>query len=379
MGSKRFNQEQKLEILKSARKVGMKEAARLVGVHYTTVYDWRRQLEALGREGFLACRFPSPGRGIKKITVQQEQAALSTWQRFPGFGPGQISNQLRRQGITISTRTVRKIMEANGYDPPRRNSKTQQRSERFEARRPLELAQMDIVEFFINKLKVYLLIILDDFSRFVLGWRLLTETSIDDVIGLVQETIDRYGRMEEVLTDRGFVFYSWKGANRLERYLELERIDHTHARSHHPQTLGKVEALNGHLKRELLNREHFSCAQEAEGAISRWVYHYNYERTHQGLGGFLVPAERFHGLADQVLSCLGKGIDLEEQSWHASRCIERSIINLMVGPEGKVTLYLLDRPISLGGAYARASECRGSGHPDSSPTNSKSQGACKRC
>jgi len=34
---------------------------------------------------------------------------------------------------------------------------------------------------------------------------------------LVQEAIDRYGKMGELLTDRGFVFYSWKGANRFEQ------------------------------------------------------------------------------------------------------------------------------------------------------------------
>jgi putative transposase len=115
--------------------------------------------------------------------------------------------------------------------------------------------------------------------------------------------------MEELLTDRGFVFYSWQGANRFEKYLEVERIDHTHASAHHPQTLGKIEALNGHLRRELIQQEHFSGVEEAGGAISGWIFRYNYERTHQGLGGVLFPADRFHGLTDVVLSNLGKTMD----------------------------------------------------------------------
>ena len=53
---------------------------------------------------------------------------------------------------------------------------------------------MDILEFFINKLKVYLLVLLDDFSRFILGFRLLSQTSIDEVIGLVQEASTATGR-----------------------------------------------------------------------------------------------------------------------------------------------------------------------------------------
>jgi len=347
MVSKRFDQKQKVEILKSARKVGIRKAAHLTDVHYTTVYQWQRQLEALGEEGFLAYKPSYPGRGIKKISPQKEQAVLSTWKQDPGFGPGQVRNQLRRQRITVSIKTVRQIMEANGYQSPRKKADEKEAGNRFEARRPLELVQMDILEFFVNKLKVYVLILLDDFSRFIVGYRLLTQSSIDEVIGLVQESIDRYGKMEEILTDRGFVFYSWQGANRFERYLQVEGIDHTHARAHHPQTLGKIEALNGHLRTELLGCQHFSGVEEATSAMARWVFHYNYKRTHQGLGGLLVPADRFHGLTDLVLSQLGKGVDLGDTHWYSFRGIERSIINLAVNSEGKATLYLLDRPILL--------------------------------
>jgi putative transposase len=348
MGSKRFTQEQKLAVLGSASRVGIKEAARLAEIHYTTVYQWQRRLDALGEEAFLAYKPSTPGRGIKEISSKKEQGVLSTWKRYPGFGPGQVRNQLRRQGMTVSIKTVRQIMEANGYTSPKKKDKDKAQDNRFEARRPLELVQMDILEFFINKLKVYLLVLLDDFSRFILGFRLLTETSTDELIGLVQQAIDRYGKMEEVLSDRGFVFYSWKGANRFEKYLELEGIDHTHASAHHPRTLGKIEALNGHLRRELLDCEHFSGVEGAKAALSGWVFHYNYERTHQGLGGLLVPADRFHGLSNQVVSHLGKGLDLGTSCGYAF-CggIERSIMNLAVDSEGKVTLYLLGQPIKL--------------------------------
>jgi transposase InsO family protein len=330
--------------------MGIKEAAQVTEVHYTTVYDWKRHLEALGEKGFLAYKPSYPGRGIKKISPKKEEAILCTWKRYEGFGPGQVRNQLRRQGITVSIRTVRKVMEANGYTNPRRKKAQKDDGNRFEARRPLELVQMDILEFFIHKLKVYLLLLVDDFSRFILGWRLLDRTSIDEVIGLVQEAIDCYGKMEEMLTDRGFVFYSWQGANRFERYLEVEGIDHTHASAHHPQTLGKIEALNGHLRTELLEHKEFSGVNEAKGALTQWVFHYNYERTHQGLGGVLVPADRFHGLTKVVLSNLGKGVDLGNLHWYCFRGVERSLINLAVDCEGKLSLYILGQSISLGSA-----------------------------
>jgi transposase InsO family protein len=345
---RQFTQKQKLAILESARGIGIKKASDLAGVHYTTIYEWRRKLEAVGKDAFLAYRAPSRGRGIKRITAEQERAVLETWHRFKGFGPSQVRNQLRRQGITISTRSVQRIMKANGYEGIR-NKPKEKTSVRFEASRPLELVQIDIVEFFIHKLKVYLIILLDDFSRFILGYRLLEETSIDQVIQLVQQVMDRYGKMEEILSDRGFVFYSWRGANRFERFLEVEGIHHTHARAHHPQTLGKIEAANKQLQKELLRREQFASMAEALAALSQWVESFNYKRTHQGLGGFLVPADRFHGKVEQVLKSISEGLDPDGQSCYSLGGISRSLINLILEPEGGVFLYILGRPIKLFG------------------------------
>ena len=341
-----FTQKQKLDILQSAKEVGIKKSADLAGIHYSTVYQWQRKLEVLGEDGFLAYRPKSRGRGIKKVTEEQEKAVRKTWESYPGFGPSQVRNQLRRQGITISTKTVQKIMEANGYSGIRKK-RDKKESQRFEATRPLELVQIDILEFFVHKLKVYLLLLLDDFSRFILGFRLSTETSIDLVIGLFQEAIDRYGKMEEVLSDRGFVFYSWRGVNRFEQYLEVEGIHQTHASPHHPQTLGKIEAANKQIQKELIRRQEFKGVEDAEQAIKKWIEIHNYKRTHQGLGGLLVPADRFHGRVDAVLKSLSKKIDPEAQIGYDGIDISRSLMNLVLEPEGRVRLYVLGHPVDL--------------------------------
>jgi len=76
MGKTNFDQKQKLKILKSAEKIGMLEAAKVGGIHYTTLYEWRRRLEAMGEGGFLNYKHVSPDRGEKKITKKQEKAIL---------------------------------------------------------------------------------------------------------------------------------------------------------------------------------------------------------------------------------------------------------------------------------------------------------------
>jgi len=86
-------------------------------------------------------------------------------------------------------------MQANGYKVQKKKSKSEG-DHRFEASRPLELAQMDILEFYVNKLKGYIILLIDDYSRFILGWSLLEKTSMDEVIKVVQNAVSRYGKMK---------------------------------------------------------------------------------------------------------------------------------------------------------------------------------------
>jgi transposase InsO family protein len=343
MAKKQFDQQQKLTILKKAQEIGFKEAAKVAGLHVSTVYKWKQQLQDMDQEAFLEYMPNRPGRGKKEITSEQRAGVLQVWQDNPSFGPGQVRSQLRRQGKTISIRSIRKIMQEGGYQA--KQTERDKKTRRFEASRPLELAQMDILEVNINKARVYLILLIDDYSRFILGFRFLEKTCIDEVISLVSEAVDQHGKMQELLTDRGFVFYSWRGINRFEKYLENQGIDHTHARPHHPQTLGKVEALNKRIKLELFERQQFLNLEQAASALQKWVEHYNFKRPHQGLGGLLVPAERFHGQADKVIDQIGRNCDVTGHS----EDVERSLFNLVLAPDGSITFYLLGQPIMVKG------------------------------
>jgi len=80
-------------------------------------------LDALGEEGFLAYKSSIPDRGIKETSAKKKEGVLSTWKHYPKFGPGQVRNQLRHQGMTPSIKRVRRILEANGYKCPRKWNK----------------------------------------------------------------------------------------------------------------------------------------------------------------------------------------------------------------------------------------------------------------
>ena len=372
---KQFSQQQKLTIIKKGEEIGIKQAAQVARVHYTTIYAWKKQLESLGEKVFLEYEPPRPGRGAKEISKEDEQVILKVRKENPGYGPGQVRAALRRQGITISIGTTRKIMQANGYQASTKKKEGKQYT-RYEASRPLELAQMDILEVYINKLKVYIILLIDDYSRFILGFRALPETSIDTIIELVDQAIQRYGQMGELLTDRGFVFYSWRGVNRFEKYLEMKGIDQIHASPHHPQTLGKVEALNRRIRNELFRRQHFAGYGHAIAGIEEWVEHYNYKRPHQGIGGFLVPAERFHGQADKVLDKIAKGIEIAGDDNN----ITRDILSVTVGPNGKIMLNILGHSMTIQGTRNDDHiKQRRSSNSDSSQTYPKGEKCSEEC
>lgn len=303
---KRYSQREKDRVLKVADRVGVEEAVKKTGVSTWSIYRWRkaRRLAQIEKAG------PAPEAETTqvvrpaRIQVPQrvQQQVVAVWRNNPGFGPSQVSGQLRRVGVRCDTKTVRKILLAHGYTPPKAKPPRPQDDRRFEASRPLELVQMDVLHFYVHAQRLYLFLSLDDHSRFITGWDLLQRESMDAAIGVVEAAIQRYGKPEAILTDRGATFHTWSGIGRFDRMLESYGIDHRLAAPDHPQTCGKIEAVNKAIQKELIDRVEFRSFLDAREQIGRWVDGFNHQRVHQGLGGVLVPADRFFGRADRVLA-----------------------------------------------------------------------------
>lgn len=216
---------------------------------------------------------------------------IKVWRARPGIGPAQVRNQLHRLGIKISVATTRKIMEENGYTPPKPTIKEVE-IHRYEAVRPLELVHMDFKHFYINRSKVYLLLLQDDFSRFLCGHRMTDSENMNAVIEAFEECVNRYGKMQVVMTDAGSAFYSWNGINQFQKLMSEEYgVDQIKANS--PRSNGKVENVNKQIEKEVLAVDRYASLEEAGNAIREWIRFYNFERTHMGLPQGMVPADRF--------------------------------------------------------------------------------------
>jgi putative transposase len=307
---RRYSPAEKASYLRLVDRLGVARTVARTGVSAWSLYRWRRDRDLARSAGD-----PQGLRGLDHVhqppriqvpEVTQKQV-LAVWRNNRGFGPSQIHNQLRRVGIGCDTKTIRKILEAHGYTKPQMKPPRPQEDRRFEASRPLELVQMDVLQFHVHAQRLYLILALDDHSRFIVGWGLLQRETMEDAIAVIEESIRRYGKPEAVLTDRGAVFHTWSGIGRFDRVLEAYDIQHILASPDHPKTCGKIEAVNKNIQKELIDRVEFRNYLDAKEQIGRWIDEYNHQRTHQGIGGVLVPADRFYGRADRVLSRIQEG------------------------------------------------------------------------
>jgi len=334
---KRYSPAVKMEILEYALANDVAAAADKFGVTETTIYDWRR---AAKRRGTVTGTIPSVAIGEEGSAADRDRRILAMWRQHPGYGPSQIRNMLKRGGFRVSVGTVRHVMEENGYLPPR--LKRKEHVGRYEADRPRELYHLDFYHFYVHKQKQCVLFIEDDYSRFIAGWAMAPTEQADPVIESFEQAVRRYGRPEGVMSDRGSAFHSWKGLSRFEALLEEYEINYYLAKE--AAVNGKVEALNASFQKECVEQNEFMDLTDAARGIGRWVEHYNHRRTHHGLGGLLVPADRYYGVAEQTLKRIEQGLGAEtpELTNPDSRGLE---LFRVVSHGGKPRIWLMGQKI----------------------------------
>ncbi len=219
---------------------------------------------------------------------------IDTWKKHPGMGPMQVRNWIaKHKGLKMGVNTVRKTMESEGWVPPYSKVKREREdTQRFEACRRNALWHTDFKQVYINSCKVFILLIQDDYSRFIVGHSIVESENASSVLDLMEQVLSIHGKPDELMTDGGSAFNSWKGIGEVTKFLEENGIDQYIART--PNVNGKLENLNGQIDKELLLVRDFSSINEFSAALERWITFYNFERVHQGLSKLETPADRFY-------------------------------------------------------------------------------------
>lgn len=307
---RRYSVAEKKAILERVAGDGVSAAAEAFGVARWSIYDWQRRCRSAAvaksdPDAALAPRSSRPAHIAGKLSEERHHLIAETWLKNQALGPRQVRNVLRRNhALRVGTSTVRRVMEEQGYVPPK--IKVERRpSRRYEAVRPNQQWHLDFVQFYLHKAKLFLLLIEDDYSRFLPGWALCEGERAEPVIEAVEAAIARHGKPEQMVVDGGSAFFSWRGESQLERLCGDYGIDFIKATKRGSNS--KLEALNANVRKELLSRLELADVADGRLEVARWAHGYNYERVHEGLGGLLVPADRYFGRVDEVLAQLERG------------------------------------------------------------------------
>ena len=179
-------------------------------------------------------------------------------------------------------------------------------SKRFKnpTKRVNEMWQTDFTQFHIPGWGwYYLSTVLDDYSRYIIAWKLSPTMGHTDVEDTLKVAIELTGvksikvkHRPRLLSDNGPAYLSGE----LRAFMKEHKMRHIHGSPFHPQTQGKIERWHRSLK-NVVNLDIFYFPWDLEAAVAQFVDDYNHRRFHESLDN-LTPADVFFGRAAAILS-----------------------------------------------------------------------------
>ena len=169
--------------------------------------------------------------------------------------------------------------------------------------RPNEMWQTDFTYFkIIGWGWMYLSTVLDDYSRYIIAWRLCSTMCASDVTDSLDLALAASGcdsatvlHKPRLLSDNGPSYI----AGELAEYIEAQKMTHVRGAPFHPQTQGKIERWHQTLKNRILLENYF-LPGDLEQEIEAFVEHYNHRRYHESLDN-VTPADTYLGKAPAII------------------------------------------------------------------------------
>lgn len=263
----------------------------------------------VGRASFYRWQRPSPRAVIERIhpralsvNERQEVLAVVNSERFGDQAPGEVYATLLDEGRYLcSERTMYRILAEHQQVRERRDQLRHPRYQAPEliAGRPNEVWSWDITKLMgpAKWTYFYLYVILDIFSRYVVGWMLAYRESGELAKKLIEQTIERHNICPGTLTvhaDRGAPMRSKVVAF----FLAELGVTKTHSRPYVSNDNPYSESQFKTMKYRPEFPERFGCYQDAHRFCGEFFPWYNHDHHHSGLG-YLTPYEVHYGLAQK--------------------------------------------------------------------------------
>ncbi|HEX7033766.1 MAG TPA: IS481 family transposase [Nitrososphaera sp.] len=260
---------------------------RKYGVSRKSYYKWKKRYLARGIDGLKDLSRRPHDTTKQKVTPELEQTILGL-RLDSRFGTARIKFRLKRLGVSLSSRTVYKVLKRHGLN--RLSCKLERKYRRFSKKHPNDMVQMDILgPFYLSNssIKNYIISCIDDCTRKVVS-RWTERKRGTDVLDVLQDWMRTNGKPKKVMHDNGKQFVS----KSFRQYLKENDIKDKPIPAAYPQLQGKVEAYNKIVKNEFLAVENIIDREDGKARYAMFVYAYNMDREHGGIGG-QTPQEKW--------------------------------------------------------------------------------------
>jgi putative transposase len=301
----RYPASEKLEIIRLVEQshLSVKQTLGKLGITRTTFYRWYARYEAFGLAG-LDDRNSAPGKVWNRIPDPVRKQIIDMALEEPDLSPRELAFKFTdEKAYFVSEPSVYRLLKAQDLITSPAFILIRAGDEfRDKTSRPNELWQTDF-----TYLKVigwgwfYLSTILDDFSRYIIAWKLCTNMRAEDVKATLELALRTSGcdhakvvHKPRLLSDNGSSYI----AGDLADYLDNQGMEHVRGAPNHPQTQGKIERWHQTLKNRILLENYF-LPGDLKGQIGRFVDYYNNHRYHESIGN-LTPADVYFG-RDQAI------------------------------------------------------------------------------
>lgn len=225
--------------------------------------------------------------------------------KYPFYGSRKITEALKKKGRQVNRKRIRRLMHLMDIESTAPKPKTSKPAPEHPVYpyllRNLDICRVnqvwaaDITYIPMARGFVYLVAIIDWYSRRVLAWRLSTTLETDFCIEALQEALSRFGQPDIFNTDQGAQFTA-------EAFTS---VLHAHEIKISMDGKGRcidnifVERLWRSLKYEEVYLYAYATVREAREGIKRYMEFFNHERQHQALG-YQTPASFYDGLVTQA-------------------------------------------------------------------------------